>query len=97
MVAEVFETSEGLLWEARVEGPDPYDVEFRKMGLPATEKTKLPHQLNAHHVWLDEAKDDLIARCKRHGRAPVAVTALREALERGDQRAQIRGGRVILG
>ena len=94
LLAEVYSTSEGPLWEARIEGIAEGDKAFREMAPPGAETTKIPPGLHARHVWLDDGDADLIAQCARHGLIVVKRSALNEALARGKSLAHARDGRV---
>jgi hypothetical protein len=97
LLAQVFATSEGYLWEAVVQGPDEYDLALRKVaGMTDTgagKTDKIPSKLHARHVWLDGTDyGRLEVRCKRHGATSVGLTELRRALEDGKRHAERRGG-----
>jgi hypothetical protein len=97
VLAEVYVTSEGDLWEARIEGADPYDLEWRKMGPQSETAKKIPVGLHEQHQWLDDGADPLIARCPRHGAISVERAAVAGALSAGKKYLHFRGGRVIFG
>ncbi len=94
LLAEVCATSQGALWEGRIEGISEGDRAFREMAPPGAATTKIPPGLHAHHVWIDDGDDDLIARCARHGAIGIKRSALNEALARGESLAHARDGRV---
>ena len=95
VLAEVYTTSEGDLWEARIEGADPYDLEWRKMG-PKSGTGKIPPGLHEHHQWLDESDDPLIARCSRHGSISVERTVVADALSAGKKHLHYRNGELTI-
>jgi hypothetical protein len=97
LLGEVYATSEGDLWEARVSGADPYILEWRKMFPQGAETSKVADEIHAHYQWLDEETDNLFARCRRHGAAPLNRGAVVAALANGKRHAQRRGGRVSFG
>ena len=83
LLGEVFATSEGNLWEARIEGLDQGDLAFQRMASPRAAKTKLHRELHAFHQWLDDGDDPLIARCPRHGSVDVDRGVISDALSKG--------------
>jgi hypothetical protein len=93
-LAEVYPTSEGDLWQARIEGLDEYDLAFRKMVPRGSKTNKIPRELHAHTKWLDSVDKDLVAHCPRHGRADLERIAIVDALASGKRHAQRRNGRV---
>jgi hypothetical protein len=94
ILAEVYATSEGDLWEASINRADPYSLEWRKLS-PQPETPKIPDELHAHCQWLEDGDECLIARCPRHGLMPLRRSELVDALSAGKRHAHRRAGGVI--
>ena len=94
-LGQVFGTSEGDLWEARIRGLDQRDLAFQKMASPRAKKTKLRRELHAYHQWLDDSDDPLIAHCPQHGSIAMDRNVVADALSEDKKHLHRRGGRLV--
>ena len=97
LLAEVYATSEGDLWEARIESFDQGDLAFQRMASPRAKKTKPCRELHAFHQWLDSGTDPLSARCAQHGLVSLDRTLVAGALAAEKRHLHFRDGEVIFG
>ena len=97
LLAQVLATSEGNLWEARVEGFDQGDLAFRRMASLRAKEATLPRELHAFYQWLDSGTNPLSTRYAQHGSVAVDHTSVVGALAEGKKHLHRRGGQVIFG
>lgn len=94
-LAEVYATSEGDLWQARIKDFDRADLAFHSMGSAPGKRTKSPRELHALNQWLDDGNDPLLARCPRHGPVNADRGVITDALSEGKKHVHRRDGRLV--